>query len=164
MIAMIGDFRIGLISFIPNMAPILFAMGMMGFLSIPLGVYTLLVGSIAIGLAVDDTIHMAHSFVRFEREGFEPRQAMHKALSTSGVAILFTSAALVCGFLSFGLASLSSLLHFGIVASIAIVAALAADLILSPALFVWVTERRAAAPIDEETTREPIFQEGVAQG
>ena len=166
LIVMIGDFRIGLVSFIPNMAPIVFAMGMMGYLGIPLGVYTLLVGSIAIGLAVDDTIHMAHSFVRFEREGHTPRRAMHKALSTSGVAVLFTSGALVCGFLSFGLASLSSLLHFGIVTSIAVVAALAADVILSPALFVWVAERRNAAAVadhEEEGTREPLFQEGITQ-
>ncbi|MFK7894798.1 MAG: RND family transporter [Myxococcota bacterium] len=166
MIAMIGDVRIGLVSFLPNMAPIVFAMGMMGFLGIPLGVYTLLVGSIAIGLAVDDTIHMAHSFVRFERDGETPRRAMHRALSTSGVAVLFTSAALICGFLSFGLASLSSLLHFGIVTSISIVAALVADVVLSPALFVWVAERRVRTSGQKNAgtqTQEPIFQSGITQ-
>ncbi len=155
LVVMVGDLRIGLVSLIPNTAPILAAMGMMGLLEIPLGVYTMLVGSIAMGLAVDDTIHMAHSFVRFEREGLAPREAIGRALSTAGVAVLVTSAALVCGFLVFGLATLSALLHFGIVAAAAIVAALVADLVISPALFVWVARRRARGRLEIQPAARP---------
>lgn len=142
MIVLTGDLRIGLVSLVPNMTPLVVALGVMGLCGIPIGVYTLLVGSIALGLAVDDTIHIAHSFVRYERETGDPVEAVRRALSTAGVAILFTSAALVCGFSIFGFATLSSLLHFGIVAAVAIAAALLADVFVSPVLFSAVTRGR----------------------
>ena len=144
LLVMVGNVKVGLMSILPNLAPILGALGLMGWLGIPLGVYTLLVGSIALGLAVDDTIHFAHSFVRYERETGDPYDAIRRTLATAGVALLFSSAALVSGFAVFSLASLSSLLHFGLVAAAAIGMALVSDLIVLPALLAWL--RRGTAP------------------
>ena len=55
MIIMLADFRLGLWSMIPNFLPILAGLGVMGLLDLPLDAMSILVGSIAIGLAVDDT-------------------------------------------------------------------------------------------------------------
>ncbi|MEM9177007.1 MAG: MMPL family transporter, partial [Myxococcota bacterium] len=144
LVLMVGDVRVGLVSVLPNLAPIIGALGLMGWLGVPLGVYTLLVGSIALGLAVDDTIHFAHSFVRYEQETGDPHDAIRRTLATAGVALLFSSVALVAGFAVFSLASLSALLHFGLIASAAIALALLSDLIVLPAMLAWL--RRGAAP------------------
>ena len=60
MILFLGSFRRGVFSMIPNLAPILLTLGVMGFLRIPLDITSLMVGGIIIGLAVDDTIHFMH--------------------------------------------------------------------------------------------------------
>ena len=70
MVILIGRLWIGLLSMIPNLAPILLTLGIMGWLGVRLDMFTLLIGSIAIGLAVDDTIHFMHGFRRsYERSG-----------------------------------------------------------------------------------------------
>jgi predicted RND superfamily exporter protein len=70
MILLIGNLRIGLLSMVPNLTPILVALGLMGWFGHPVDVFTMLVGSIAMGLAVDDTIHFMHNFRRyFARSG-----------------------------------------------------------------------------------------------
>ncbi|MBW2545407.1 MAG: MMPL family transporter, partial [Deltaproteobacteria bacterium] len=65
MIVLIGRVRIGLLSMIPNLAPIIATLGVMGWFAIPMNLFTMLVGNIAIGLAVDDTIHFMHNFRRY---------------------------------------------------------------------------------------------------
>lgn len=137
-----ADLRIGLACLLPNLLPLAVALGFMGIAGVPLGVYTLLVGSIALGLAADDTIHLAHAFQSRIRAGDDTRDALEHALETSGVAILFTSAALVCGFLVFFFASLSTLWHFGLVSAIAIGAAWCADVVLLPVLLQAAVEKR----------------------
>jgi len=155
---MVGDLRIGFVSLIPNLVPIAVALGVMGWFGIPIGVYTLLVGSIALGLAVDDTIHVAHSFVHFERESGNPREALTRTLSTAGTAVLFTSAALICGFLAYSFATLSTLMDFGVVCAVAVAAALVADLFVSPVLFLWVREReRPGSPKHVPRPQAEVF-------
>ena len=65
MIILIGQFRIGLLSMIPNFVPILITIGIMGWLKMDMDLFTMLVGSIALGLAVDDTVHFMHNFRRY---------------------------------------------------------------------------------------------------
>ena len=64
MIFLLADFRLGLWSMIPNFLPVLVGLGVMGMLDLPLDAMSILVGSIAIGLAVDDTVHFMHNFRR----------------------------------------------------------------------------------------------------
>ncbi|MCP3898258.1 MAG: Fis family transcriptional regulator, partial [Desulfobacteraceae bacterium] len=65
MILLIGNTKIGLASMIPNIYPIIIMLGIMGWFDFPMDLFTMLVGSIAIGLAVDDTIHFMHNFRRY---------------------------------------------------------------------------------------------------
>ena len=91
MMLLLGSFRVGLISMIPNLTPILFTLGFMGFSGLKLDLFTLLIGSIALGLAVDDTIHFMHNFRRYSDETGDVRQSVSKTLETTGQAMLFTS-------------------------------------------------------------------------
>jgi len=134
MIVTLGSLRLGLASLIPNLAPILVVLGLMGWLGWPLDLSTLLIGSIALGLVVDDTIHFMIHFKRFYRWSGDGPEAIRRTLLTAGRAITVTSLVLVLGFLVFGLASMRNIVHFGLLTSLVIVLAWAADFLVSPAV------------------------------
>jgi predicted RND superfamily exporter protein len=134
MILLIGDLRMGLVAMLPNISPILMVMGIMGWFSIPLDMFTMLVASIAIGLAVDDTIHFIYNFRKYHLESGDVRDAVGKTLHTAGRAMLTTSIVLSIGFFIFMFASMHNVFYFGMLVGLAIVIALLADFFLAPAL------------------------------
>ncbi|MDY6790756.1 MAG: efflux RND transporter permease subunit [Thermodesulfobacteriota bacterium] len=138
MILLIGRLRIGLLSMVPNLAPIIITIGMMGWLNIPMNLFTMLVGNIAIGLAVDDTIHFMHNFRRYFEESRDAKFAVMETLHTTGRAMLVTSCVLSIGFFIFMFATMVNLIHFGFLTGLAIVLALLADYFIAPALLVVV--------------------------
>jgi len=144
MILLIGRLRLGLLSMVPNLLPIGITLGFMGWMNIPLDAFTLLIGSIALGLAVDDTIHFFHHFLRYYEETGDAAYAVHETLLTSGRAMLFTTMVLVVGFWLFMFATLNNLFYFGLLTGLTLVVALAADMLLSPAILV-LTARKAPA-------------------
>ena len=135
MILLIGRLWIGLLSMIPNLFPILVTLGIIGWFNIPMTLFTMLVGSIAIGLAVDDTIHFMHNFRRYHDEnGEDTKRAIMDTLHTSGRAMLVTSVVLSAGFFIFMFASMNNLFDFGLLTGLTIIIALLADYFISPAL------------------------------
>ena len=138
MALLIGNLRIGILAMLPNLTPIAVTMGLMWALGLPLNLFTMLVGSIAIGLAVDDTIHFMHNFRRYHAETGDVYDSVHRTLHTTGRAMLVTSVVLAVGFFIFTLASLNNIIDFGVLTGTAIVLALAANFILAPALMVLV--------------------------
>jgi len=141
MIMLIGSLRIGLISMIPNLGPVIVVMGIMGWASIPLDMFTMLIASIAIGLAVDDTVHFMYHFRRYFDKSGDVADAVHHTFHTSGRAMLTTSIVLALGFFIFMFASMNNLFYFGLLTGLAIVFALAADLLLTPALMVLLYKK-----------------------
>ncbi|MCZ6730163.1 MAG: efflux RND transporter permease subunit, partial [SAR324 cluster bacterium] len=139
MMLLVGSFRIGLLSMIANLAPIVLTMGLiMGYFDIRLDVFTLLIGSIALGLAVDDTIHFFHNFRRYYGEGKSVQEAVRETLLTTGRAMMFTTLVLVIGFWLFMFATLNNVFNFGLLTGIALLFALAADFLLAPAMLTLV--------------------------
>ena len=134
MILLLSGFKKGLISMIPNLTPIIATMGIMGFLGVKLDMFTLLIGSIAIGLAVDDTIHFMHKFYSYYGEQPDVKHAVQQALQTTGRAMLFTSIALVAGFWVFLTATLNNVYYFGLFTGITVLIAFLSDILISPAL------------------------------
>lgn len=134
MVLMIGSLRLGLISMIPNLSPIILCMGIMGALDLTLNAFTILIGSVALGLAVDDTIHLMHNFRRYFAIYGDAEKAVHETLQTTGRALLFTTVALSSGFLVFLFASMKNLATYGALTALAIVFALIADFLVAPAL------------------------------
>ncbi|MCH9045089.1 MAG: MMPL family transporter [SAR324 cluster bacterium] len=139
MMLLVGSLRIGLLSMVANLTPIMVTMGLvMGFAGIRLDAFTLLIGSIALGLAVDDTIHFFHNFRRYYGQGMDAREAVRQTLLTSGRAMLFTSLVLVTGFWLFMLATLNNVFYFGLLTGVALIFALLADFLLAPAMIMLV--------------------------
>ena len=142
MIILIGNLKLGFLSMLPNLTPILITAGMMGWLSLPFDMSTMLVFSVAIGLAVDDTIHFMHNFKRYHDQTGQAREAIRLTLRTAGRAMLVTSVVLSLGFFIFMLASIVNVFYFGLLTGIAVVLALLADFLMAPALMALVHRRK----------------------
>jgi predicted RND superfamily exporter protein len=134
MMFIFGSVKTGLISMAPNLAPVFLTLGAMGWLGVPLDYSKLMIATVAIGIAVDDTIHLVSRYHHEFRLCGDYRKALIEAMSDVGRALLITSAALVCGFLVFLLSVLDAKANFGILLASTIVAALIADFLLMPAL------------------------------
>ncbi|MCP5044346.1 MAG: MMPL family transporter [bacterium] len=134
MVLLIGNLRGGAISMLPNLAPIIITLGLMGWTGIYLDAFTLLIGSIAIGLAVDDTIHFMHNFERYYERSGDVHAAVSETLRTTGQALLMTSIVLCAGFFTYMLAELQNFFFFGLLTGLTIVVAFLADVMLAPAL------------------------------
>ena len=138
MILLIGSLRIGLISMLPNLAPIIVVMGVMGLFGLPLDMFTMLIGSIAIGMVVDDTVHFMHNFRRYYNETGDVTEAVRQTLHTAGRAMLVTTIVLSIGFFVLMFASMNNVFYFGMLTGITILLALLADFLLAPALLTIV--------------------------
>ncbi|MCP5043129.1 MAG: MMPL family transporter, partial [bacterium] len=143
MMLMIGNAKLGLVAMIPNLLPIAMALAVMRIFDMPLDTFTLMIASISLGLAVDDTIHFMHNYRRYYAEDGDSREAIRKTLATTGRALLFTTLVLASGFAILTFSEMSNLFNFGALTSFAIVMALLADILLAPALMHWIHHREA---------------------
>jgi hypothetical protein len=153
MLLVLGDFRTGAAAMVPNLAPIILTLGLMGWLGIALDTFTLLIGSIAIGLAVDDTIHFMHVFRKYFDELRDTPSAVRETLRTTGHALLVTSIVLSLSFFIYAFASLTNLVKFGLLTGVTVVFAFIADITLSPALMALSTRSNDDAGRRSEAQR-----------
>uniref|UniRef100_UPI004056C894 efflux RND transporter permease subunit n=1 Tax=Candidatus Electrothrix sp. TaxID=2170559 RepID=UPI004056C894 len=145
MILLIGKLRTGLLSMIPNLFPIILTLGIMGWFHVPLDLFTMLIGSISIGLAVDDTIHFMHNFRRYFEQRGDAKQAVMETLHSTGRAMLITTCVLSLGFFIFMFANLNNLFNFGWLTGLTIIMALLSDYFIAPALMVLVNRQKSSS-------------------
>jgi predicted RND superfamily exporter protein len=143
MMVITGGVGRGLACMVPNVVPIVVTMGVMFGLGIPLDVFTILIGSICIGVAVDDTIHFVHNFRRDFNSFGDGRGAVRRTLLTTGRALLVTSLVLSSGFVVFAFAGMENVADFGILTSFAVATAFLADVTLLPAVLILLVRRAA---------------------
>jgi len=134
MVLLVGNIKIGLISMLPNVLPILFISMIMVIFKMPLDMFTLLIGAIALGLAVDDTVHFMHNFRRYEVQYNDVDKAVRLTLMGTGRAITLTSIVLALGFLVLTFSKMNNMFDFGVLTASAIIVALLADFYLMPAI------------------------------
>jgi predicted RND superfamily exporter protein len=142
MMLLLGSVRTGLLSMAPAIGAILISLGVMGVFDMPLDGFILLVGSIALGLAVDDTIHFMHNYARARARGQDVDSTVRTTLESTGQALFFTSLVLIAGFLAYTQATLNLLINFGILTALAIGIAFAANVTPAPALVTLVARLR----------------------
>jgi len=136
MIIHMRSLRIGMTSMIPNLIPIVITLGFMGWLDIPLNVATVMISCIALGIAVDDTIHYLARY-KHEVRSDSQRQiapAMRRTMLNTGRAIIFTTVVIAGGFFVLSFSSFLTNRAFGILTGITMITALLADLFLLPVL------------------------------
>lgn len=120
-----------------NLFPVALVFGIMGWTGIPLDIATATIGAIVLGIAVDDTIHFLFRY-RTEREaGLSREEAVGRTYRETGRSVVFASVVLAIGFAVLATSSSQSIKYFGIVASLSIVGAMLADLLLLPVLLLF---------------------------
>ncbi|MCM8794186.1 MAG: MMPL family transporter [Candidatus Omnitrophica bacterium] len=129
-----GSWLVGLFSLLPNILPLIFSAGFMGFAGISLNAGTAMTMGIAFGLVVDDTVHFFHHAARRMREKGDIAGITRRIFESVGLPVLFTSLLLTAGFgiLVFGQSYLTLL--FGMICSFTILSALLCELVISPFL------------------------------
>ncbi len=141
MVLMLRDLRLGLIAMLPNLAPIVMVLGLMGLVGARIDVQNVLISSLVIGVAVDDTIHFLHHFKRLHRQTGDVEAAIAGALHHAGRAIVATTIVLGVGFAAFLASSMPTVRLFGVLVTAAVCFALIADLLFAPALLRLVYRR-----------------------
>lgn len=138
--------KVGLISMIPNLAPVLFTLGLIGWMGVNLDYSKLLIAPIALGIAVDDTIHLLTRYHNEFKKHRNYEKALIEAISNVGRALFITSVVLVAAFSTFMLATLESQIWFGILLTLTIILALVADFLVMPALILVLKPFGKEAP------------------
>ena len=138
MFALFLSSKVGFIAAATNLFPIITIFGIMGWFNIELSMVTGLIASIAIGLAVDDTIHYLVHFNEEFRKDLDKEQALSKALHQVGRPIIFTTLTISAGFSILAFSSFNPTAIFGVMIVITMFSALVGDMILLPSLMMHV--------------------------
>ncbi len=144
MALLLASVRLGVLSMVPNLVPIFAVLGLMGFLGMPLDTFSMLAGSIALGLIVDDSVHFFYNFSRFKHKLGDVGRALTATVEATGRSMVNASVVLSAAFASFVWSDMHNVQNFGIVMVTTIVLAMVSDLLLSPAILT-LAHRRADA-------------------
>lgn len=121
---------------VPNVLAAAFVLGVMGWLNIPLDVVTITIGSITIGIGVDDTIHYIHRFKKELAVDGDYVKAMQRSHGSIGLAMFYTSVVIIVGFGVLTFSNFIPSIYFGFLTAIAMITALFGALLLLPHLLI----------------------------
>ena len=128
------SFRVGLISMLPNLIPIVFAAGYLGFMGIPIRPPIAITFSICLGIAVDDSLHFLFRFWQEKKKNSDMEIAISNTIETTGLAMLTSTIVLVSGFMVITVSNFIPTSQFGIISAITLTVAFITDVTLLPAL------------------------------
>ena len=132
------NWRMVLISLVPNVFPLIFAGGLLGFLGIELEAGVAILFAIVFGIAVDDTIHFLSKFKLSKDKGLSTEAAIHITFLETGKAICLTSIILFFGFLIMLFSINPPSVTVGLMISVTLFTALFSDLLIIPVLIRWL--------------------------
>lgn len=137
--------RLGVLSVPANLLPLLVTLGFMGVTGIELNTTTVILFSVSLGLAVDDTIHVLARYAEALRAGLSGDEAIAVAVRGAGRAIVLTSMLLGVGLLVLTTSTFVPTERFAWLTAMTIAGCLIADLVLLPALLSLWPERSPPA-------------------
>jgi predicted RND superfamily exporter protein len=154
----------GLAAMIPNLFPLIVVFGALGWLDISVDIGIMMTASVALGVAVDDTIHFVSWFRRGITAGMSRYEAVMEAYERCGTAMVQTTLVAGLGLAVFAVSTFTPTQQFGYMMVIILVAALVGDLILLPALLIgpvgaWFP---AGRPVSEEVREVLVATSDVA--
>jgi uncharacterized protein len=137
MLYLFRSFRILFCSLIPNVIPLVITAGIMGWAGVPLKPSTVLVFSVALGIAIDITIRFLVNYKQ-EQKGNEQQQKklVIDTIHSTGISIIYTSLVLIAGFVIFCFSGFGGTQALGWLTSITLIVATFTNLILLPALLI----------------------------
>jgi predicted RND superfamily exporter protein len=120
-------------STIPNVLPVLNTLALMGFLNIKIDVGTVLIASVSLGIAVDDTIYFMTNYLKLKKESGK-YSAIETTFNSVSNSLIRTSAILFIGFILMSFSTYPPIIYLGIFVSLNIALALVYDLVMVPLL------------------------------
>lgn len=135
---------------IPNLSPIALIFICMGIFGIWLDMATAMIASVAVGIAVDDTIHIFHGFITRVKAGVRPTTAIIKTNRLAGRAVMTTTIILTVQFIIVVTSQFLPTYNFGRLTALGLVTALVFDLLLLPALLMLIYNRGKQSPAEEQ--------------
>ena len=142
-LAQFKDVRIMFISLLPNVIPLIITAGLMGFFNIPLKPSTILIFTIAFGLASDQTIYF---LTRYQQEllstDFSTSKVISDTIIETGISMTHIALVLFFGFGIFTASTFGGTMILGLLLSITLIIALVSNLTLLPALLVLLDKRK----------------------
>lgn len=127
------SWRLGILAAIPNLLPPLMVFGLMGWCGIRLSTATTMIASVALGLVVDDTIHLLYRYCQTLQAGHAVRHAIVDAVHHTGRALVITTLILTLGFWAGLAGSFKPTISFSFLIGLTMILALLADLLVLPA-------------------------------
>ncbi len=134
--------RVWLMSLIPNIIPLMFTAGLMGWLGINLKPSTVLIFSIVFGMSVDYSIHFLGRFKQeFQRHNWNISRTVSVAIREAGVSMIYNCIIIVFGFGVFLFSSFRGTQYLGLLISLTLFVSLLSNLIVLPALMLSFGEK-----------------------
>jgi predicted RND superfamily exporter protein len=161
-----SNVRGGLVSMIPNVFPVILVFGLMGHFGVDLDIGSMMTASVAMGVAVDDTVHFLTWFRKGLNQGMQRHGALMLAYERCAAAMTQTTLIGGLGLSVFALSSFTPTQRFGVLMLTLLAAALLGDLIFLPAILSsplgkYFSSNKSKS--GSEQTGEQSMQEGLDQ-
>jgi predicted RND superfamily exporter protein len=134
------SWKYAVVAMIPNAVPIYMVMGLLGWLGLKINMGAAMIAAVSMGMSVDSSIHYYASFRRARREGKTVHAALTQCQQSVGLAMIFSTAALIIGFGVLITSDFVPTIYFGALMSLAMLGGMLGNLIVLPLLLSW-TER-----------------------
>jgi predicted RND superfamily exporter protein len=132
------SWKMGVVAAIPNLLPTIMIFGLMGWLGIELSAATTMIASVALGLFVDDTIHLLYLYRQKKQAGCRTFEAIEYALHHAGRAVIFTSLILTLGFWAGLLGSFKPTIYFSLLMGLTMLFSIVTELLVTPAVVLTI--------------------------
>jgi len=146
MLYLFRSFRILICSLIPNIIPLLITAGVMGWIGVPLKPSTVLIFSVALGIAIDVTIRF---LVNYKQElplhNYDLKATVIETIHSTGISIIYTSLVLIAGFIIFCFSGFGGTKALGWLTSLTLITATLTNLILLPAILISTSMKKRMA-------------------
>ena len=146
------NFRMIIISLIPNLLPLLITAGLMGYIGIPIKPSTILIFSIAFGISVDDTIHFLAKYRQeLQDNKWQVKKSVYNSVKETGLSMFYTSIVLFFGFSVFIVSNFGGTVALGALVSGTLLLAMLSNLLLLPSLLLTLDKSIA----NEKVLKDP---------
>jgi predicted RND superfamily exporter protein len=157
MILALWSLKLGLISMLPNIVPMIAPFGLMWLFNVNVSIVLMVFSSVVIGICVDDTTHFYINFKRNLALNSDYRQALFETILNVGRPVTYTTVSLVLGFLVFALSDVRTTIQFGLLSCGAFIWGWLADLTFSPALLYLLQPLKKTTSV-QIATQAPTFE------
>jgi predicted RND superfamily exporter protein len=134
------SWKYALVAMIPNAVPIYMVMGLLGWFGLKINMGAAMIAAVSMGMSVDSSIHYYAAFRRARREGKTVHAALAQCQQSVGLAMIFSTLALIIGFGVLITSDFVPTIYFGALMSLAMLGGMLGNLIVLPLLLSW-TER-----------------------